>query len=80
MNQTPTIGSTTARLPHISQRDGEMSVMHFKRFLEAFSAPMTAPVAHEVRRGTTFRVLHVKRTLAEPAVLALVGLAVTRGG
>jgi hypothetical protein len=52
-----------------------MGVLHFKRFLEAFSSPVAVPVscgsADEARRRATFRVLHVKRQLAAPAVRAL---------
>ncbi len=52
-------------------RPGDKSVFHFMRFLEAFTAPIADPIgnecAHKVQRNANFRILHVKRTLAEPA-------------
>jgi len=59
------------RPSHAIRRHEDISVLHFKRFLETLSAPVAANFAIGTQPNAKFRVLHVKRTLAEPAVLAL---------
>ncbi len=66
---------TTTRPSRTNRHEENVSVLHFKRFLEAFSAPVAGGPANGMQHNAKFRVLHVKRTLVVPAVpaLALVG-------
>jgi hypothetical protein len=49
------------RLPQGNRRREDLSVVHFKRFLEALSAPVTRDSAKAIQSRTKFRVLHVRR-------------------
>ena len=54
----------TTRLSHANRRQEDISILHFKRFLEAASALSAAHSAHVIQqRNAKFRVLHVKRAL-----------------
>jgi hypothetical protein len=55
--------ATTAHPSHANRRNEDTSLLHFKRFLEAFSAPGIAGSATGMQTNTQFRVLHVKRPL-----------------
>lgn len=57
MNQA----TTTSRLSHANRRDENISVLHFKRFLEVFSAPVAQDSSQVMQRNAEFRVLHVAR-------------------
>ncbi len=58
---------TSIHFSRINRRDGDVSTMHLKRFLEAFSTPMAAASVQGMQGQEKFRVLHVKRTLVGTA-------------
>ena len=57
------MNQATARPSRANHRQEDISVLHFKRFLEAFSAAVVEDSAKGMQRDAKFRVLHVKRTL-----------------
>jgi len=59
-------------LTNANSRQEDISVFHFKRFLEAFSAPVADDSANGMQRNAKFRVLHVKR---RPEVLVVPAFA-----
>jgi hypothetical protein len=61
MNQA-TIAS--ARPSRANRCTEDLSILHFKRFLEALSAPVATASATGMQSGAKFRVLHVKRPRA----------------
>ena len=71
MNQATTTRSATTRPTQTYRRQEDIPVLHFKRFLEAFSARDAADCARGMQCNAKFRVLHVRRTLAVRAVHAL---------
>jgi autotransporter-associated beta strand protein len=54
----------TTSLLEANRYHANLSVLHFKRFLEAFSAPIAADSPNGMQPRATFRVLHVKPPLA----------------
>ncbi len=61
------MNQVTTRPFRARHRQEDLSVLHFKRFLEAFSAPTANGCAQWMQPNAKFRVLHVKRRFGAAA-------------